>query len=229
QLTYRLVYSHVKDTGEWRGTIKDTLPSNVTYQSGTTKVNGKVQEDDVWNKGQLIIPGVVLNNEQDRIEIEFQVIIEASGLNTKIENQGTASPDKDPKDPNTPKEVPTDKVTTDVVPGAGKIETTKGVYKNKEAVDGKTVNVGDILEYQIHVKNTEAAQTIVNNIRVTDDIPKDLIYESGSLKVTLPTGEEKSLPDEQVNGQVVTTENLGSLRGQESLIVSFRVKVATQA
>ncbi|MGM0007299.1 hypothetical protein IGL46_001400 [Enterococcus sp. DIV1347a] len=229
KLTYRLVYKHVKDTGQWEGVIKDTLPANVRYQAGSTKVDGKEVADTVWNKQELTIPNVSLNNEKDEVVVTFEVVIEASAVDTTIKNQATAQPTDDPNYPNQP-EVPTNEVTTKVVPSPGKLEAAKEVVNQEgQSINGRNVTVGSVIEYRITAKNPEAAHTIVNNVVIKDSIPADLIYEKGSLKVTLPDGTQKALSDNQVKGQELVTEKLGSLRGQESLVVSFKVKVGKEA
>ncbi|MGL9999074.1 isopeptide-forming domain-containing fimbrial protein [Enterococcus sp. DIV1444a] len=228
-LTYRIVYQHIKDTGQWLGTITDTLPANVRYQPETTTVDGKKVEDTVWQGETLRIPDVVLNNEQSKIVVEFKVTIQESALGTTIKNQATAKPTENPNYPNQP-EVPTNEVTTKVVPSPGKLEASKDVFNQAgQAIVGKEISVNDVIEYRITAKNVEAAHTIVNNVVIKDSIPADLMYEAGSLKVTLPDGTEKALPDDQVKGQELVTENLGSLKGQESLVISFKVKVAKEA
>ncbi|MDB1624833.1 LPXTG cell wall anchor domain-containing protein, partial [Enterococcus faecalis] len=53
--------------------------------------------------------------------------------------------------------------------------------------------------------------------------------QAGSLKVTMPDGSTKTLSDEQVNGQMLATGYLGSLKGGEGVTVSFKVKVTEKA
>ncbi|NSN40955.1 isopeptide-forming domain-containing fimbrial protein, partial [Enterococcus faecalis] len=115
-------------------------------------------------------------------------------------------------------------------PSAGKLATEKTVYdKDGNSVGNQKVKVGDIIEYRINARNTEGVETIVNNVKVSDEIPAGLSYQAGSLKVTMPDGSTKTLSDEQVNGQTLATGDLGSLKGGEGITVSFKVKVTEKA
>ncbi|PZT49185.1 hypothetical protein CYK80_16915, partial [Clostridium perfringens] len=212
--------------GTWSGKVEDMLSEHVTYQPNSIEVDGQaVADEEVWNGEKVVIPNVKLDNGKPKLVITFKVTINESALNQTIVNIAKGISD-DPNDP----EIESPPVTTDVIPSPGKLEASKFVLNQaQEAIDGQTITVGDVIQYQIKVRNSEAPYTIVNNVVVKDAIPADLMYQAGSLKVTLPDGTEKSLPDAQVNGQKLVTENLGSLKGQEELVVSFKVKVDKKA
>ncbi|HAP2864805.1 TPA: isopeptide-forming domain-containing fimbrial protein [Enterococcus faecalis] len=227
KLVYRIEVGHKENTGEWTGSwqgeIEDLLSEHVSYVKGSTKIDGQAIDDaQLWDNAQLKVADITLNNSKPKMIVEFEVTINESGLGKKIINVGKAiSTDSDTPDIETPP------VETDVLPSPGRIEATKAVFNQAgTAIDGKAVKVNDVIEYRITAKNPEAPHTIVNNVVIKDSIPADLIYEKGSLKVTLPDGKEKALTDDQVKGQEVVTENLGSLKGQESLTISFKVKIS---
>ncbi|MBD8028717.1 DUF11 domain-containing protein, partial [Ureibacillus sp. Re31] len=84
--------------------------------------------------------------------------------------------------------------------------------------------VGDELTYKITVENIKDASTIVNNVKVIDDIPAGLSYVPGTLTIN---GEAKD--DSAVNGQVVTVADIGSLTGGKKVEVAFTVVVTEDA
>ncbi|MGY3749927.1 DUF11 domain-containing protein [Vagococcus acidifermentans] len=224
-LTYTIKGIHEKGSGQWEGSLSDTLPEHLTYVANSTTKDGVAQPDTVWQEGVLTIPEVTLNDDHPEVEVTFQATINAGALGTQIKNTGHLIP-AEPQEP----PVPTPPTTTEVVYSPGELEATKGVFNAKgEAIHGQTVRAGDIIEYRITAANPKEATTIVNNVIVKDTIPANLSYQANSLKVTYPDGKTADLADASVTGQQLTTVNLGSLKGQESLTVSFKVKVNPEA
>ncbi|HCW52301.1 MAG TPA: hypothetical protein DG753_00860 [Clostridium sp.] len=232
-VTYTIRLNHTKGTGEWTGSIKDKLPENMSYQAGTATFNGTVVKDeDVWKEGTLTVPNVTVNDTNETAEVTFKAKVNKEVLGTTVKNKAEAIPNTptDPNDPNNPNTPDIPEVPSKVVPSAGKLATEKTVYdKDGNSVGNQKVKVGDIIEYRINAKNTEGAETIVNNVKVSDEIPAGLSYQAGSLKVTMPDGSTKPLSDEQVNGQTLATGDLGSLKGGEGVTISFKVKVKEKA
>ncbi|EUJ39325.1 isopeptide-forming domain-containing fimbrial protein, partial [Brochothrix campestris] len=106
----------------------------------------------------------------------------------------------------------------------------KNVFNaSNDAIDHKAVKVGAVISYQIKATNTSAPTTIINKVKIGDAIPAGLVYQRGSLKVTGVDGKEKALTDDVVTGQKLATGDLGSLKGGESLFISFKVKVSAEA
>ena len=232
-VTYTIRLNHTKGTGQWTGSITDKLPENMSYQAGTTTFNGTaVKDEDVWKEGTLTVPNVTVNDANETAEVTFKAKFNKEAVGTTVKNKAEATPNTptDPNDPNNPNTPDIPEVPSKVVPSAGKLATEKTVYdKDGNSVGNQKVKVGDIIEYRINAKNTEGAETIVNNVKVSDEIPAGLSYQAGSLKVTMPDGSTKGLSDEQVNGQTLATEDLGSLKGGEGVTVSFKVKVTEKA
>ncbi|NRG34245.1 isopeptide-forming domain-containing fimbrial protein, partial [Niallia circulans] len=203
-VTYTIEAENAETGAVWNGTIKDKLPANVELVSGSTELDGKALADkDVWNEGQLTVTPVTVK-AGDKATITFQVKVLESALNTTVENIATGH---DPDQPNDPIETPP--TETEVVPSAGKLSSKKAVFNaDGEAIDGQKVKVGDQLTYKITAENIKEATTIINNVKVIDDIPEGLSYVPGTLTVN---GEAKD--DSAVNGQVVTVDDIGSLKG----------------
>ncbi|WP_174879675.1 isopeptide-forming domain-containing fimbrial protein, partial [Metabacillus niabensis] len=219
-VTYTIEATNAETGATWNGTIKDTLPANVELVSGSTELNGAaLADDDVWNEGQLTVNPVTVK-AGETATITFQVKVLENALNTTIENIATGH---DPEQPMEPEE--TTPTKTEVVPSAGELNSFKAVFNsNGDAIDGQKVKVGDELTYKITAENIKAATTIVNNVKVIDDIPEGLSYVPGTLTVN---GEAKD--DSAVNGQVVTVDDIGSLKGGEKVEVAFTVTVTEDA
>ncbi|WP_217451429.1 isopeptide-forming domain-containing fimbrial protein [Metabacillus niabensis] len=229
-VTYTIEAKNAETGGIWNGTIEDSLPANVELVSGSTTLNGAaLADEDVWSEGQLTVSPVTLQAGETAI-ITFQVKVLESALNTTVENIATAFDPDQPLDPDEPGKDPENPITTpptgtDVVSSAGELRSAKAVFNSDgEAIDGQKVKVGDQLTYKITTENIKDATTIVNNVKVVDDIPAGLSYVPGTLTVN---GEAKD--DSAVNGQVVTVADIGSLKGGEKVEVAFTVKVTEDA
>jgi len=229
-VTYTIEAKNSEAGGVWNGTIEDPLPANVELVSGSTMLNGKaLADEDVWSEGQLTVSPVTVK-AGETATITFQVKVLEGALNSTVENIATAYDPDQPLDPNEPGKDPENPLTTpptgtEVVPGAGELSSAKAVFNSEgEAIDGQQVKVGDQLTYKITAENIKAATTIINNVKVVDNIPEGLSYVPGTLTVN---GEAKD--DSAVNGQVVTVTDIGSLKGGEKVEVAFTVTVTEDA
>lgn len=217
-LTYTLEAKNSTTGGIWNGTITDTLPSGLTLVPGSTMLNGKVLMDgDVWSGTNLTVSNVTVKSGETAT-VTFQVVVDASALSSKIKNIATAV---DPEDPNP---ITTPSIETDVVPNAGELKSSKEVFNaSGESINSQEVKIGDQVTYQITAENIGDTTTIINHVKITDDIPKGLSYVPGTLTVN---GEAKS--DRYVTGQFVTVNDIGSLKGGEKVIVAFTVTVTEE-
>ncbi|MBD8028710.1 DUF11 domain-containing protein, partial [Ureibacillus sp. Re31] len=229
-ITYTIEAKNGETAGIWNGTIQDELSESVELVSGSTKLNGDALADkDVWSEGQLTVQPVTLK-AGETATITFQVKVLESALNTTVENIATAFDPDQPLEPTEPGKDPENPITTtptetEVVSSAGELSSAKTVFNAEgDAIDGQKVQVGDELTYKITVENIKDATTIVNNVKVIDDIPAGLSYVPGTLTVN---GE--AYDDQAVNGQVVTVADIGSLRGGEKVEVAFTVVVTEDA
>ncbi|WP_368545494.1 hypothetical protein, partial [Enterococcus faecalis] len=180
---YTIKLSHKEGTGQWEGSIIDSLPDNLSYVSGTTVYNGTEQllDEEVWKGNVLTVPNVSVNDKDTTATITFKAKIKSDALNTTIKNKAQAKPNN----PNTSNEPDIPEVPLDVLPSGGILESKKTVHDSQgKAIDNQKVKIGDIIEYHIVTTNVSGKDTVVNNVKVSDKIPEGLQYEAGSFKVS---------------------------------------------
>ncbi|WP_400194524.1 isopeptide-forming domain-containing fimbrial protein [Lysinibacillus telephonicus] len=238
-------------------TISDTLPEGLEYVAGSLKVDGQPatdakDEDSGHFENNVIIGqfGDVTDTEWHSVTFEAKVLTGQFGktlTNTAVvdgdnidkPNNPTTEVqiENEPKDPEQPGNdnnnhggggggngsnppPPTEEGTN-----AGELNSTKAVFDaNGNSINGQKVKVGDQLIYKITIENVKNVTTIVNNVKVIDDIPAGLSYVPGTLTVN---GQVKA--DDAVNGQVITVDDIGSLKGGEKVEVAFKVVVTEDA
>ncbi|GAX47628.1 hypothetical protein RsY01_1228 [Lactococcus reticulitermitis] len=105
----------------------------------------------------------------------------------------------------------------------GKLESSKQVF-NKDGTDigGKTVQVGDVLTYEITAKNTGNKDSVLKDVMITDEVPAVLELDTASVKL------EGAKGDVKVNGQTITAK-IDNLKGGELVKLIFQVKVTNKA
>ncbi|MDR0921974.1 MAG: DUF11 domain-containing protein [Lactobacillales bacterium] len=214
-LTYSIHVKNKEDAGTWFGTIEDTLPAGTELVKGSTTLNGESLEDEeVWEEEKLIVTPVELEGGEE-VTVTFQVKVLESALNTIVKN--TALTYEDPEDP-----TPTPEVPSEIVPSAGKLETSKNAYSlDGELLTDKTVYVGEVFEYRIEARNVADPTTIVKGVIIHDTLPKGLVYIPETLQLNdMPVGEENK-------GEI--TVEAGDLVGGTFATVRFQVVVTEEA
>ncbi|MGX7418679.1 isopeptide-forming domain-containing fimbrial protein [Carnobacterium gallinarum] len=223
ELTYKLVITNGKAgfTGELlNGVVKDSLPAEVAYKAGTTKVDGTSITDitGMWT-GQnfnYVLPTPFTGGST--VTIEFTVTVVTNEIKTDILNNATVNgTDSDgtiyDDDDNVPFET---------VRKPGELDIKKQIVSDKGVdLNNKIVEVGDTFLYTLVVMNTIADPSEIRDILVTDTIPTGLIYQAGSLSVD---GTPITNGDSNVTGQDLSV-NIGTLQEGQSKTLSFMVKV----
>ena len=196
-LTYQITYTNYTGTVAQLVTITDTVPAHTTY------VVGSADPDAIYESGKLTWK--FTNVEADAvITVSFQVKVADTGVT--IANKGTVLEGSNTYETN---EVtnPVDEIVKDVFLGEG-----------TSSIDGKKVNLGDTLTYQITYSNTDDKAATVT---ITDTIPAHTtyvdgsadnggIYESGKLtwNLQLAAGESETVSFQvEVIGSSVIIEN----------------------
>ncbi|WP_133063180.1 DUF11 domain-containing protein, partial [Pseudolactococcus reticulitermitis] len=167
--------------------VKDVLPENLEYVPNTTKVNGSLVSD-VAGESPLFsstglsihsidsqIPGEVMHTEDDesnavQITVEVRAVVpknfpwESDTIMTTIPNTATVGA----ANVNT---VTSNEVKT-IVPGyKGKAEAEKHVFDSTgKKIDGESVKVGDVLTYELTVKNIGDAKSELVDYEFGDDV-----------------------------------------------------------
>nr|WP_161782225.1 Ig-like domain-containing protein [Paenibacillus ehimensis] len=168
--------------------ISDKLPEGLEYVTGSLKMDGvSVTDNDDSDRGKYADGtvtgsfGTVTDTDWHTLVLEAKIIKGKQG--ETIKNVGLVSGDN-LNVPNHPKEEITIHTPTPVM------------ESDKEAKDlnGGTIQVGDVIEYTIRARNT-AKDSVVKNLKISDALPAELVYVTGSLKV---------------DGQSVTDSDKGS-------------------
>lgn len=186
-LQYSITYTNADDAVA-EVAITDHIPANTTYVEGSANNGG------VYAAGKLIWTLTLAGGESKTVT--FQVKVDAPDV--FIENQATASSGNNVLDTN----VVTNHTYEEV---GGKDVAVAG--QPTVSIDGKQVQVGQILEYTIDYTNTTGAPV---DVTITDTVPAHTeLYNAG-------TG--------TVQGNTITWE-LQNVQPKETVAVTFQVKV----
>ncbi|MCM3548306.1 isopeptide-forming domain-containing fimbrial protein [Alkalihalobacillus clausii] len=175
--------------------ISDVLPEGLTFVEGSLEVShggtGSYEDGKVTAEfGEV--------KDTDWRTVTFEATIDPGYAGEKIENVALVEvPNID--DP--PEEPSTD---IDVDPKEPKLESKKSAKNADESKDG--YEVGDTVVYTIETSNT-IEDSLVEDLRITDQLPEGLAFVEGSLKVS--EGGEGSFEDGTVTatfGNVTDTE-----------------------
>jgi uncharacterized repeat protein (TIGR01451 family)/fimbrial isopeptide formation D2 family protein/LPXTG-motif cell wall-anchored protein len=175
--------------------ITDVLPEGLTFVEGSLEVShsGTGNFEDGTVTAEF---GEVTDTEWRTVT--FEATIDPGYAGEKIENVALVEvPNID--DP--PEEPSTD---IDVDPKEPKLESKKSAKNADESKDG--YEVGDTVVYTIETRNT-IEDSLVEDLRITDQLPEGLAFVEGSLKVS--EGGEGSFEDGTVTatfGNVTDTE-----------------------
>lgn len=160
--------------------ISDELPKELEYVVGTLKVNGiPVTDSDDGDKGEYANGtvkgsfGTVMDTAWHTLVFQAKIIKGEHG--DIIKNVGVVS-GSNLNVPSRPSEEITinDPTSTDSAPV---LESGKEV----KDLNGGTIQVGDVVEYTIRTRNT--TPNAVKNLKISDELPNELKYVAGSLKV----------------------------------------------
>jgi len=185
--------------------ISDKLPAELEYVAGTLKVNGvSVTDNADGDRGEYVNGtvkgsfGTVTDNAWYTLVFQAKIIKGEHG--DVIKNVGEVS-GSNLNVPSRPSEEITINDPTSADP-APVLESGKAA----KDLNGGTIQVGDVIEYTIRTRNTASA-TSITNLVISDELPKELKYVAGSLKVDgqsvtdAQDGDKGSYVDGKVNGQ----------------------------
>ncbi len=114
-------------------------------------------------------------------------------------------------------------------PDPAKVQVSKESANTTPHEDGQ-VHVGDLLSYVITVSNEDEPSTCCYDLVISDELPEGLEVVSGSLKMILPGGAEKEVPDSVYDPLTHSLSVYGGyLKGGETVKLRFDVQVAQEA
>ncbi|SHE13268.1 Uncharacterized protein conserved in bacteria [Chlamydia abortus] len=197
-------------------TITDSLMEGLEYVEGSLKADPEV--DATFKNGTLTANFGEVKDTEWRT-LTFHAKIQSGQSGKELKNIATVEGDEVPP---THPEVP-----IKVDPKDPKLESTKSAKLEKKAegnTDADHPEVGDTIHYTITTRNT-IADSLVENLVITDIIPEGLTYVPGSLEV-----DGKGVTDAQdsdaghvVDGKVTGT--IGHVTDTAEHTVTFLVTV----
>ncbi|MCW4656303.1 isopeptide-forming domain-containing fimbrial protein [Bacillus sp. AS_5] len=230
ELEYTVTVNNVVENGEVRNAnirVADVLPKGLSYIPESIQVDGKSVTDAVdLDNGQYENGTVVANfgtiYDQKEHKVTFKAKVTKEGLQVKeIVNIATVDgtdPDGNPLPPIRPEA----KIKIDSK--SGEIEAKKEVIN----VKAEKVALNDEIEYKITARN-KIENTLIKNMRITDEIPAGTEYVKGSMNVDgQPVTDEVDKDAGTYDGNTIKV-NLGDVADTKERIITFKVKITHQA
>lgn len=254
-LRYTITVKNIGTEDAINTLLRDQLPANTTYVTGSTRLNGNVVNEPI--PGTLPLQaGILINAPEDLTAgnmradataitqniatITFDVTINASAVNgTIISNQAyvfadristsVAIADTPSDDPGTPL-IPNDP-TLDIVGNQPLLDALKTV---SIVVDNGTPGVldpGDIIRYYITISNSGAADATI--VTFADAVPANTTYITNSTTLNgLGVGQPDGGVSPLIAGIDVSSSNLapplpgaGTVSRGESAVITFDVQI----
>ncbi|MEI5991707.1 hypothetical protein A5881_003244 [Enterococcus termitis] len=212
EVEYRITFRNKITNGVLKQvTITDTLPKGVTYVEGSLASEGDDPKPTSLNmeNGKMTAEYGTINDTKTR-SIVFKVKVnEEAKVGEAIVNKAKiddhTNPPDEPEVPITPVETP------------GELESTK-------SVNHQSPQIGDEIEYRISFRN-KIQNGVLNQVTVTDILPKGLTYVEGSLTSEGDDPQPTSLTME--NGQLVA--EYPKITDTKIRTIVFKVTVNTEA
>ncbi|GIN94131.1 cell surface protein [Siminovitchia terrae] len=205
--------------------ISDTIPSGLSYVTGSLEVDGQSVTDAKDDDAGHVVDGKVTGNFGDVTDtkahtVSFLVTVDKGQSGKDIKNIAVVG-GENTGDPDEPEE------EVKIYPREPKLDSKKSSKLEKKAegnTDAKNPEVGDTIRYTITTKNT-IEDSLVENLVVTDTIPAGLSYVAGSLEVD---GQSVTDAKDDDAGHVVdgkVTGNFGNVTDTKEHTVTFLVTV----
>ncbi len=242
-ISYKLTVSNADGGGKWTGKLVDTISADLAgwTADGTLSYQLTYYDDEdqivtdksiengtaTVDKGAFTIDGITLYSGWTVI-IEYTINVGdlPEGVsNYTVDNEVGVYLDDALLDE--------DDTRTHVVLKPGSLGIKKDVFPYDEAnsaagttsIDGESVKVGETLLYEITVTNSGDADTVVNNITISDVLPEGVTFTGGFTVNGTELTESDSGRYTYVEETATLTYTHGSLRGGESIVITFLVSV----
>lgn len=187
--------------------VYDTLPSQLSYLNGSTRVDNNYVSDGITSGG-ININSISIGNYKI---ITFEAIVSSSSYSATLTNYAYASADNVSQKNDTAQVIVNYNIPNNQ-PGLTLRKTLENVTSPNGNDTNNTASPGNTLRYTLTYRNT--GNTILSNVRIVDSLPAYLSI----LNV------ENGTYDERTN-QI--TWNIGTISSGNSGAVSFRAKVLT--
>ena len=214
---YRIAFKNTGDTTLNNVIIKDTLPANMTYVKGSTKIGSTAAADGIVSNDGLNIGSVAAGKT---VYIYFDATVNAGVgdecADVTLTNIVEGTYNKDGK---------TSKTDTAIVKVDGKeckdgftINKMVQVNGGKDWSENVTVKAGDKVRYRIQFKNT--GDNTLKNVVIRDLLPSHMTYVKGSTVLyNAANTDGKTLADGIVSAEGI---NIGDYaKGTEATIYFY--------
>lgn len=204
RVTYYLTLTNTSGTDAVNLTVSDAVPSGLILDETSISDDGKLTDNTInWNL-EILPAG-------ESKTVSFTVKLPTVTKITTWKNVGSVVYENNPDGPDTP--IPSNEVEVNEDPREPEvtIEKSQAINDGKQTTDKLLVKAGDTVTYQLTVKNIGSKEA--EDVLVKDSIPEGLKLVSGSIS---NKGTEKD---------GVISWKLGNLKEQESVTVSFQIKV----
>ncbi|OJG66205.1 fimbrial isopeptide formation D2 domain-containing protein [Enterococcus moraviensis] len=188
EIEYRITFRNNLTNGVINQvTVTDTLPKGVTYVEGSVTSEGDEPKPTslTMENGKLVAEYPKISDNKSRTIVFKVKVNEEAKVGEPIVNKAKiddhTNPPNEPEVPVTPVETP------------GELESTK-------TVNNQAPKIGDEIEYRIHFNN-KIPNGVLNQVTVTDTLPKGVTYVEGSL--TSEGADPKPTSLTITNGQLV--------------------------
>ncbi len=210
---YRIEFKNTGDTTLKNVVIKDTLPANMTYVKGSTKIGSTAAADGIISNAGLNIGNVAAGKS---VYVYFDATV-AKTLGDKCEtstltNTVKGSYNNDDKTTKTDTAVVTveGKTCKDGFTIDKKVKDAKGNY-----VETTSLKAGEIAHYRIEFKNV--GDNELKNVIIKDTLPAKMTYVAGSTKVG-----DKAVADGIISNDGI---NIGNVAAGKTVYIYFDAKV----
>ncbi|WP_249921809.1 hypothetical protein A5821_000088 [Enterococcus sp. 7F3_DIV0205] len=212
EIEYRITFRNKVTNGVLNQvTVTDALPKGLTYVEGSLSSEGDDPQPTSLTEtdGKITAEYGKISDTKTR-SIVFKVKVnEEAKVGETIVNKAKiddhTNPPDEPEVPVTPAETP------------GELESTK-------SVDNQAPKIGDEIEYRITFRN-KVTNGVLNQVTITDDLPKGLTYVEGSLT---SEGEDPKPTNLTVTDGKITAE-YGKISDTKTRSIVFKVKVNEEA
>ncbi|WP_019724387.1 isopeptide-forming domain-containing fimbrial protein, partial [Enterococcus mundtii] len=218
ELEYRITFRNKVTNGVLNQvTVTDNLPKGLTYVEGSLTSEGDQPEPTslTYKDGTITAEYGKISDTKAR-SIIFKVKVNKDAVSGKeILNIATVDDHVTPPDEPEVPVVPED-------PDQPKVPDGKLV--SEKTVNQKTVKIGETIEYRISFHNT-VENGVLNQVTVTDKLPKGLTYIEGSLT---SEGDEPQPTSLTYKDGTITAE-YGKINDTKVRSIIFKVKVNEEA
>lgn len=225
---YTLIVKNDEAGGKWfEAHVEDTLPKELMYLKGTTKIDGELlepqEEEKNWIDNRLHIDFSALSAGETH-EIKFKAKISEIPKQQKIQNIATSSgEDNDGRSVSAKESICELPVAN---PNHAVTIQKQVLNEEKKDIHQQEVQVGEQIYYQLTVNNS-LEDTVMHELQILDHVPEVFEVASDSLQIRQANGEQVSYSG-GLSGQDLDLQ-INQLDSKSPVTIIFAVRVKPAA